>query len=130
MSRKQTSRARRCRCDATSRLTTVWPGLHMYRRPRRGSARRSTFWFPPNVNPFDSALLITGRPHIPFIVDRYFAGVLKTTIEANKSDIEKFVATKIDEDWARDKYLMDEKLKQDILVRITKASRRTREASN
>ncbi|KAK6531048.1 hypothetical protein TWF281_007875 [Arthrobotrys megalospora] len=69
-------------------------------------------------------LFITGRPHIPATVDQYFVGALKITIEANKNDINKFVATKIDEDSARDKYLMDEKLKQEILGKIGTVSQK------
>ncbi|KAK6331278.1 hypothetical protein TWF730_004365 [Orbilia blumenaviensis] len=69
-------------------------------------------------------IFITGRPHIPAIIDQHFGGALKITIEANKSDIKKFVAMKLDEDWARDKYLMDEKLKEEILRKIGTASQK------
>ncbi|KAF3271318.1 hypothetical protein TWF217_005716 [Orbilia oligospora] len=69
-------------------------------------------------------LFVTGRPHIPAIVERYFVGALRINIEATKDDIERFVATKIDEDWARDKYLMDENLKHEILGEIAKASQK------
>ncbi|KAF3229757.1 hypothetical protein TWF106_000145 [Orbilia oligospora] len=67
-------------------------------------------------------LFITGRPHIPVVVDQYFPGALKITIEAKGSDIETFVASKIGEDSARDEYLMDEKLKAEILEKIGRAS--------
>ncbi|KAF3174027.1 hypothetical protein TWF751_005167 [Orbilia oligospora] len=69
-------------------------------------------------------LFVTGRPHIPAIVERYFVGALRINIEATKDDIERFVATKIDEDWARDKYLMDENLKHEILGEVAKASQK------
>ncbi|KAK6544659.1 hypothetical protein TWF694_001347 [Orbilia ellipsospora] len=69
-------------------------------------------------------LFITGRPHIPSIINQYFADMLKIIIEANEDDVKKFVTTKIDEDWTRDKYLMDEKLKQEILGKIGAASQK------
>ncbi|KAF3150493.1 hypothetical protein TWF594_009137 [Orbilia oligospora] len=69
-------------------------------------------------------LFITSRPCMPVVFDQYFPGALKITIEAKGSDIETFVAGKISEDWARDKYLMDEKLKVEILGKIGRASQK------
>ncbi|EPS44183.1 hypothetical protein H072_1855 [Dactylellina haptotyla CBS 200.50] len=69
-------------------------------------------------------LFITGRPHIPGIINQYFTGGLKITIEANKEDVKRFITMKIDEDWRRDKYLMEERLKQEILHSVETKSQK------
>jgi hypothetical protein len=66
-------------------------------------------------------LFITGRPYIEPIVSRLLDPGLSLDIEADRADVRKLVAHKIDQDGNPE--LMDDNLKQEVMTAIPTATR-------
>ena len=73
--------------------------------------------------PSSVRLFSTGRKHVKSIVQRYFEDTQTILIEAKESDIRILIQEKVNEDRMKDPEIMDAKLEQDIIEKISALSR-------
>ena len=72
--------------------------------------------------PSSVRLFSTGRKHVKSIVQRYFEDTQTILIEAKESDIRILIQEKVNEDRMKDPEIMDAKLEQDIIEKISALS--------
>ena len=72
--------------------------------------------------PSSIRLFSTGRKHVKSIVQRYFEDTQTILIEAKESDIRILIQEKVNEDRMKDPEIMDAKLEQDIIEKISALS--------
>lgn len=72
--------------------------------------------------PSSARLFSTGRKHVKSIVQRYFEDTQTILIEAKESDIRILIQEKVNEDRMKDPEIMDAKLEQDIIEKISALS--------
>ena len=72
--------------------------------------------------PSSVRLFSTGRKHVKSIVQRYFEDTQTILIEAKESDIRILIQEKVNEDRMKDPEIMNVKLEQDIIEKISALS--------
>lgn len=72
--------------------------------------------------PSSVRLFSTGRKHVKSIIQRYFEDTRTILIEAKESDIRILIQEKVNEDRMKDPEIMDAKLEQDIIEKISALS--------
>ena len=72
--------------------------------------------------PSSVRLFSTSRKHVKSIVQRYFEDTQTILIEAKESDIRILIQEKVNEDRMKDPEIMDAKLEQDIIEKISALS--------